>query len=115
MTEQEWTSARREVIDVYSNSVRVATCDHQGQADAVIAAFKAQPSPASEASDVERLWAALEWYANEANYSLEELYSEDPRLRAKGVTYRARPILEDDGQRARDALGAAARPAVTED
>jgi hypothetical protein len=55
-------------------------------------------------AEIRTLRTALAWYADEGNYDLEELYSEDPRLAAKGVTYRSYPVLEDEGERARAAL-----------
>jgi hypothetical protein len=64
-----------------------------------------------QAARISELEAALAWYADESHYDLEERYSEDPRLAAKGVTYRSYPVLDDNGEHARAALapGAAGR------
>jgi hypothetical protein len=57
-----------------------------------------------DAGEAARLKAALEWYADPSNYDRQELYSDDPRLREKGVTYWFRPVADDEGERARAAL-----------
>jgi hypothetical protein len=84
---------------------------HQVEVEQLRAQLAAQA--ADGAGEAARYRAALTWYADEANYDTKELYSDDPRLRANGVTYRSRPIMEDEGERARAAL-AAAPPAPAE-